>query len=653
MTRTKPFARWRNSRWAVWESNDMALISLSNIEKSFGPREVLKGLSFALERGDRLGLIGRNGCGKSTLINIITSRETFERGQMHLAKDLRLAWLDQNPQLDKSKTVWEEARTALADLEDLERRIESWHQKIADAPDHQLSVADHEALACDEASFAARDGHGRERRLEIALKKLGLHGEMLQRECGKLSGGERTRLALAKFLVSPFDVLILDEPTNHLDIHGIEWLQGALLQTARTFIVVSHDRAFLDAVATRVAELKDGKLTVINGNYTQFITVKADRLKSLKREAEQESRFIEKEMDFIRRNINSQRTREAKGRLKRLERREVIEVPSEQRAFRLKLRGGKTHADVVLSVTHLSKQMGKRMLFKHLSFEITRGEKIGIVGANGAGKTTLAKVLLGEIPASEGKLRIAPQLSVGTFTQDLRHLRDDKTVLEEYARQVNPLNLNVARGPLGAFLFHGDRVYQRVESLSGGERARLALCILVARANDVLVLDEPTNHLDIPSRQSLEESLDAFPGTCLIISHDRRFLDRVTDRTLWMDGTRTALYNAAYSEARELREIDLEPEAAEAEKKELEKKAAKIDAAPPKPKKINEFKLSAIEAEIAALEARKAKLDASMYEEAVFRDGGKVREVTAELAEIEQRMIKLNQDWESVIDAAD
>jgi ATP-binding cassette subfamily F protein 3 len=633
----------------------MALISLSNLEKSFGPRAVLKGLSLSIDRGDRLGLIGRNGCGKSTLLNILTNREEPDRGQVHIARDLRLAWLDQSPDLNPQHTVWEEARTALAELEELERRLENWRHKIADAKDHVLNGAEQEAYARDEAQFVALDGYGRERRLDAALRKLGLDGELRERHCGQLSGGERTRLALAKILVSPFDVLILDEPTNHLDIHGIEWLQDALLEAAQTFVVVSHDRAFLDAVATKVAEIEDGKATVISGNYSQFVTVKAERLKALQREAEQEARFLEKEMDFIRRHINSQRTKEAKGRLKRLERREVIEVPTEQRGLNVKFKGGKTHADVVLNATGLSRKMGERMLFSDLSLELYRGEKLGIVGANGAGKTTLAKVLLGQLPATDGRLRLAPQLRIGSFTQDLSHLRDDRSVLEEYARHANPPNLNAARGPLGAYLFSGNRVEQRVENLSGGERARLALCILVSKENDVLVLDEPTNHLDIPSRQALEESLLEYPGTCLIVSHDRRFLDRVTQKTLWIDGPRTKLYQGSYSEARAEREE--ENEAAElaqsaADTRKEKSKPAKPDPVLPKPKKINEYKLNAIETEIAQLEAQKEKLNASLYDEAVFRDGNKMREVSAKLDEVEKRLLQLHKDWEAVIDAA-
>ena len=633
----------------------MALLSLSNIEKSFGPRAVLKGLSLGIERGDRIGLIGRNGSGKSTLLNIVIGREEADRGDLHFARDLKLAWLDQDPKLDKDLTVMQEARKALADLDELESRLAAWHQKIADAPNHELSKSDHDGMARDEAAFHALAGEDRERLLGIALEKLGLKGELLERKCGQLSGGERTRLALAQFLVAPFDLLILDEPTNHLDIDAIEWLQTALLQTAKTFVVVSHDRAFLDAVCGKVAEIDDGKVTVITGNYTQFVMVKADRLKALERKAELEQNFLEKEMEFIRRHINSQRTREAKGRLKRLVRREVIEVAQEQRSFELKLRGGGTHADVVLSVEKLSKDMGERTLFSGLSFELLRGEKLGIVGPNGAGKTTLVKVLLGQLPPTDGRLRLAPQLNVGTFTQDLSHLNGTRTVLEEYARHANPPNLNAARAPLGAYLFSGNRVEQKVASLSGGEKARLALCILVSKECDVLVLDEPTNHLDIPSRQALEESLGSYKGTCLIISHDRFFLDRVTDKTLWIAGAKSKVYLGAYTEAREVRDEELRPdiEAEEERRREAEKeKEAQSAPVAPKPKKINEYKLAAIEKEIGELEAKKEKLNTSLYDEAVYSNGAKAREVTAELEAIELKLAKLNKDWEEVIDAA-
>ncbi|HEY3322706.1 MAG TPA: ABC-F family ATP-binding cassette domain-containing protein [Planctomycetota bacterium] len=633
----------------------MSLISVSNLEKSFGPLAVLKGLSFSLERGDRLGLIGRNGCGKSTLINILTGREEPERGEMHFARDLKLAWLDQAPSFDPARTVLDEARQALGDLEELERRLAEWHHRLADAPDHHLTTAEHEAMARDEGAFIALNGYNRQRLLHMALEKLGLGGPKLALSCGQLSGGERTRLALAKILVAPFDVLILDEPTNHLDIDGIEWLQSVLLESAGTFIVVSHDRTFLDEVTTKVAEFSDGKLTVISGNYTQFITVKAERLKALQREADLESRFLEKEMDFIRRNINSQRTREAKGRLKRLERREKIEVPQEQRALHLKLAGGNTHADIVLSVIDLGIQLGSRTLFEGLNLELMRGENLGIVGANGTGKTTLARILLGELPATSGRSRLAPQLSIGTFTQDLRHLLDNRTVLEEYARLVNPQNLNVARGPLGAFLFSGNRVEQLVGNLSGGERARLALCILVAKENDVLVLDEPTNHLDIPSRQALEEALLAYKGTCLIISHDRFFLDRVTAKTLWLDGPRTRVYGESYSESRALRQDERDAaEAASTHEFAPNGRREHVRATPevPKQRKINEFKLQAIETEMSTLEKRKEELSASLYVEEVFRDGNKVRQVQAELGEIDARLLELGRSWEAVIDAA-
>jgi len=632
----------------------MALLSLSSIEKSFGPRTVLKGIALALERGDRLGLIGRNGCGKTTLLNIILGREEADRGERHIARDLKLAWLDQKPAFGPERTVQEEARLALADLADLENRLADWHQKIASAPDHVLSGAEREAFARDETAFAAMSGADRERRLKLALQTLGLAGPLLSRRCGDLSGGETTRLALAKAIASPFDVLILDEPTNHLDIAGIEWLQEALLEAAQTFIVVSHDRAFLDALATKVAELEDGQVTVVNGNYTQFVTVKAERLKSLRREAGLEARFLAKEMDFIRRHMAGQRSREAKGRLKRLVRREKIEAPREQRGLAVKLRGGKTHADVVLSVSELSMKLGERILFAGLSFELWRGEKLGIVGANGSGKTTLAKALLGELSPTAGHLRLAPQLRTGKFTQDLTHLRDERTVLEEYGRLANPPNLNAARGPLGAFLFSGNRVEQKVGNLSGGERARLALCILVSKENDVLVLDEPTNHLDIPSRQALEEALANFPGTCLVISHDRRFLDRVMHRTLWLDGPNTKLYGGSYSEAREQRELDLAParEAEERARARERQKPQPAEAVQPKSRKINEFKLSAIEAKIAALEEKRESLSARLYDEDIFRDGRKVREVSAELEEIDKQLLQLGKEWEAVIEAA-
>jgi len=286
---------------------------------------------------------------------------------------------------------------------------------------------------------------------------------------------------------------------------------------------------------------------------------------------------------------------------------------------------------------------------------LIRGEKLGIVGPNGAGKTTLIKVLLGQLPATSGRLRLAPQLKVGTFTQDLSHLDHNRTVLEEYARHANPANLNAARAPLGAYLFSGSRVEQKVGSLSGGEKARLALCILVSKDCDVLVLDEPTNHLDIPSRQALEESLGGYKGTCFIVSHDRFFLDRVTDKTLWIAGSKSKVYLGAYTEARELRDDELRPEQEAEEERRIDaqkEKAAQSAPTAPKQKKINEYKLAAIEKEISELEARKEKLNASLYDEAVFKDGTKARQVTAELEAIEIKLVKLNKDWEEVIDAA-
>ena len=513
----------------------MSLIRLENVTKRYDPDLILDDISVSIAHGDRIGLIGRNGTGKTTLIKIINGMLANFKGNVVSAKGLRIGYLSQEPDLARDCTLRQEM------LKVFEKRRALEDKMLLLAEEMETQEAPH--LLADYARLQEQHerlgGYDYEHQINRILSGLGFAEQDFNLPIRVLSGGQKSRATLAKLLLETPDLLLFDEPTNHLDIKGIEWLENYLnVEYNGAVLVVSHDRYFLDKVVRKVWELAEHKITIYRGNYSKYVETKKVEQLVGERAFKKQQAFIEHEEDFIRRNIAGQRTREAQGRRKKLERLERVEKPKPD-APTLKLnftpetRGGND----ILRCKNLGKAFGEKTIFTDLNFEVYRRDVVGIVGANGTGKTTFFRMILGEESATEGEMWVGPTLKLGYYTQELEGLNPDNEIIDEiWALRPQHTQFEI-RSFLGKFLFSGDDVFKRIGNLSGGEQSRVLLAkLLLANAN-VLLLDEPTNHLDIPAREALEAALAEYPATLFIISHDRYLLSNLATKLLIFDGT--------------------------------------------------------------------------------------------------------------------
>jgi ATP-binding cassette subfamily F protein uup len=500
----------------------MALINLHDAHLAYGHVPLLDGASFALEAGERVGLIGRNGTGKSSLLKILAGMEHLEDGRVQFQSGVRVAYVAQEPALDPAHSVAQSVREGLREVVDLVER-------------YVRGDGDLDAL---QAAIEARDGWNWERRVEETLQRLHLEASA---PIGALSGGMRKRVALAQALVTRPDVLLLDEPTNHLDLEAIEWLEGLLLDFKGSAVVITHDRAFLDAVSTRIVELDRGQLRSYPGNYTQYQALKDEQLAQEAVVQAKADKLLAQEEVWIRKGVEARRTR-AQGRIVRLERLRAARAARREvlGRVRMEVASGQPSGKIVAELTDVSKAFGARTVVRKLSTTILRGDKVGLIGPNGAGKTTLLKLILGELSPDSGQVRQGANLQVAYFDQ-LRNALDLDATLEDFISpgsewiEIGGKRQHV-KSYLGDFLFSPARAASPVRSLSGGERNRLLLARLFARPANVLVLDEPTNDLDIDTLELLEDLLQSYEGTVFLVSHDRRFLDHVVTSTLVAEG---------------------------------------------------------------------------------------------------------------------
>jgi ATP-binding cassette, subfamily F, member 3 len=521
----------------------LSLISLENVGVSFGAEDVLESVTGEVNPSDRIGLVGRNGAGKTTLLHAITGELKPNQGRLHIARNTSLALVEQVPaEPDSAGTVYEHALSALAALVEMEATIER--------AGHELSLgrpgADEEYAALQEA-FEARGGYLYRSRLSHILTGLGFAQDDWSQPVAELSGGQRTRLSLARALLAEPDVLILDEPTNHIDIEAMTWLDDFLARWQGAIIVTSHDRYFLDRVANRIWYLEYGQVKSYRGNYTSFEGQRAAELELQQRQAEAQAEFIAKEEAFIRRYRAGQRSREAKGREKRLARVRRLQAPSKQRSTNFKLASSRS-GDNVLRTRDLLVGYAEPALVRLGDIEAHRGERIALMGANGSGKTTILKTLNRSLPPLSGEVRFGSNVKVSHYWQEAENLNPDRTVLQEVSWGDRPITPQAARDLLGRFLFSGYDVEKPVSALSGGERSRLALAKLVLEEANLLLLDEPTNHLDIPARESLEAALDDYQGTIVFVSHDRHLIASLADQLWIVEDGALQVFDGTYEE---------------------------------------------------------------------------------------------------------
>ncbi len=528
----------------------MSLITINNVTKRYDPDIILDDISIAIAPGDRIGLIGRNGCGKTTLLKIMCGILTDFKGDVVLAKGRRIGYLSQEPELEQDCTL----RQEMLKVFDKRMALEDKMLLLAEEMETEESPILLQQYARIQEQHERLGGYDYEHKINRVLGGLGFREQDFNLPVRVLSGGQKSRATLAKLLLEEPDLLLFDEPTNHLDINGIQWLENYLnTEYKGGVLVVSHDRYFLDKVVRKVWELTEQKINVYRGNYSKFLEIKNIEKLVDSRAYKTQQAFLAQEKEFIDRNIAGQRTREAQGRRKRLDRVELVEKPkSDAPTLKLNIAPSKRGGDDILRCQNVSKQFDDKVLFTNLSFDVFRGDVIGIIGPNGTGKTTFFRMMLGEEKPTAGELWVGPNLRLGYYTQELEGLNPENDVLDEVWELCPDKTQFEIRSYLAKFLFSGDDVLKQIGNLSGGEQSRVQLAKLLLENANVLLLDEPTNHLDIPARESLENALAEYPATLFIISHDRFLLNRLATKLLIFDvtkeGTNTFLFEGTYTE---------------------------------------------------------------------------------------------------------
>ena len=516
----------------------MIILSLQEVQKSFGTNEVLRSVSFALQDGERMGLVGVNGSGKSTLMKIIAGLEQPDGGAVHMQKGLRLGYLAQQGEVGGG-TVLEELEHVFDPVVALEERMRAKEREMAEAVDDEALLrrlgSEYDALTRE---FERRNGYGWRSAVQGVLAGLGFRREQQGQKAALLSGGERTRLCLGRMLLTEPDLLLLDEPTNHLDLKSITWLEDYLAAYRGAVLIISHDRYFMDHVCGRIGELLLGEVECYTGNYTAYVGQRAERFEIRMRAWAQQQKEIARQEAIIARyrQFNREKSiRLAESREKRLEKVERLERPQDEKAIHFHFDVRRRTGDDVLMIEGLRKGYGDRTLFDGLRLHLRAGDRVALIGENGVGKSTLFKCITGEEKQDAGTIRFGAGVDIGYYDQHQAHLHDSKTVLDEVWDDFRRLDQTEVRGALGMFLFTGDEVLMPVSTLSGGEKGRVALTKLMLRRDNLLLLDEPTNHLDMDSREVLEDALENFPGTILAISHDRYFINRFANRVCVME----------------------------------------------------------------------------------------------------------------------
>lgn len=527
------------------------ILDIAHVSKSFGTDLVLKDVSLRVQAKDRIGLVGVNGSGKSTLLKIINQDLQADEGSINSQRGIKIGYMTQVFMPKTGRPVLEEAQDALAHLHDLERKLRALEQQMSE-PAHQNSM---DAIMHDYArlteQFERGGGYEANSQVQGVLYGLGFTQEQFEQEAATLSGGELTKLGLAKLLLQKPDVLLLDEPTNHLDMETMAWLEGFLNEYDGAVIVVSHDRYFLDAVCTGITELLFGVSEHYQGNYSNYLTQRDERFKVRNKAYELQQKEIMRQRAIIARfrSFNREKSiRAAESREKALQRMELLERPDEEKQVQFRFETKRLIGDIALEAEGLSKSYGERTLFSDLSLNIRGGDRIALIGANGIGKTTLIRCIMGKESFDTGEVRFGNKAQVGYYDQRQLDLNLDNDVLNEVWDAFPTLNQTQIRNALGLFLFRGDDVFMPIHLLSGGERARVSLVKLMLKKDNFLILDEPTNHLDADSREALEHALEGFEGTILAVSHDRYFINRFANKVFVLQDSGISVYHGNYND---------------------------------------------------------------------------------------------------------
>jgi ATP-binding cassette subfamily F protein 3 len=628
----------------------MSILTGFNLAKSFGPDDIFSGVTLEVPHRARIALVGPNGAGKTTLLHILLGIESPSEGGVTRARAVRVGFLPQRPILDGTHTLRDELLAGLAGLRTLEADLIAMAEEIAARPDNLALLERYGDL---QDRFEALGGYTYEARLKMVMQGLGFTPEDGDMPLSQLSGGQKTRALLARLLLEAPDLLALDEPTNHLDISAIEWLEGYLKDFPGAVLVVSHDRYFMDAVADTIWELDFGTLERYRGNYSHYIKQREERHERLWKDYEAQQEFIAKEEDYIRRNIAGQNTRQAKGRrtrLERLKRDELVRRPRSRRDLTLRLAESGRSGEQVIMTRGLRVGYPGKILFDAPDITLRRGEVAALIGPNGAGKSTFIKTALGDIPPLAGEVKIGASVKIGYFAQAHEALNPKNTLIDEILASQEML-ISEARSYLGAYLFSEDDAFRTVETLSGGERGRLALAKLALEGANLLLLDEPTNHLDIASQEVLQAVLTDFEGTIVLVSHDRYLVEALATQIWAVANGRLDAFKGTYGDYLAWRERQRASSALEASEPASAPKNG-VNGSKKARSGLNPYqrgkRLAALEGEIHELEARLSAIQTELSSGRA--DARRIAALGEDYVAVEDALYAAMVEWEVLID---
>ncbi|PAD35883.1 ABC-F family ATP-binding cassette domain-containing protein [Terribacillus saccharophilus] len=639
----------------------MILLQANNITKLFGADVILSNIKLEVQTQDRLAIVGRNGAGKSTLLKILAGELSYDEGNVFLAKDATLGYLEQHTGLESEKSILEEMKTVFADLIQQEEELRRLEARMGD-PDLISDETAYQQLLTNydtkQQAFRLNGGYQYEADIRSVLNGLRFGDKDLSTPIGSLSGGQKTRLALGKLLLQKPDVLILDEPTNHLDISTLDWLEGYLSSYQGAVVVVSHDRYFLDKTVNTVIEIAHNHSVRYKGNYSNYLEQKAANFERELKQYEKQQSEIKKMEEFVQKNIaRATTTKRAQSRRKQLEKMERIDRPlhdasSAKLTFDIDRRSGND----VLKVKDLAYQYPESTspVFEHVTFHMNRQDRIALTGPNGTGKTTLLKTIIGKLPAKSGQVEVGTGVSIGYYDQEQTELHSSKSVLAELWDEYPLMDEKNIRTILGNFLFTGDDVLKVVNTLSGGEKARLALAKLMMQKSNLLIMDEPTNHLDLDSKEVLEGALADYPGTILFVSHDRYFMNKVSTQVLEMADKQILSYLGNYDYFIEKKQEKQEIAALEAMAEETKQRTVMSenkssyhqDKAIKREIRKRERRISELEEKIVELETEIETNETLLTDPTIFQDYQKAQEITEKNEELQATLLEVMEEWE-------
>ena len=634
------------------------ILNATNISKSFGSNEIIKDANFLVNEHEKVAIVGVNGAGKTTLLKILTGEERADSGNVILAKDAKLGYLRQINNVDSTLSIIDELYTVIEHILNMEKRMLEMQEQMQHLLGEELEAL-YSSYTALTHSYELMDGYAAKSKVIGILKGLGFDENDFERKINTLSGGQKTRVFLAKLLLEEPDIILLDEPTNHLDLRSIEWLESYLLNYKGAVIIVSHDRYFLDKIVSKVIDIENAEVQMYSGNYSDFSAKKQMLLDAKMKEylnQQQEIKHQEAVITKLKQFNREKSIKRAESRQKQLEKIDRVEAPvTHIENMKLSLDISKESGKDVLTVHDLSKSFDEKHLFSNINFEIKRGERVAIIGDNGTGKTTLLKIINGLLSPDTGEVIYGSNVSIAYYDQEHQVLHMDKTLFDEISDTYPEMNNTQIRNILAAFLFTGEDVFKKIGDLSGGERGRVSLVKLMLSKANFLLLDEPTNHLDILSKDVLESALNSFPGTICYVSHDRYFINKTATRILDLTGNRVLNYIGNYDYYIEKREavegaanlsvnnIEEKPaEVSDSKQEWIENKNAQAQK-----KKITNA-LNKCEKEIEKIEEKLALIDEEFANPEISSNVGKLMELQKEKTALEEKLEKLMNEWEEL-----